>query len=263
MTYAKYDPGQLTEFADSVTGPGMFEHQPRETSVSSIACPICAATVTHHTDANLSHCVRCDHIFQTDLTVTMAYDAKYAHQYDLRPVREMSLLRWNFIQAHLALPAGSQVLDVGYGNGAFLKCAREAGMKIYGIDLHTEDFGIPVVDFDTDIEYDLICFFDSLEHFPDFSDVFKLRAKAVIVSIPNTPPSLLRAPHAWRHYKPGEHLHYFSRDSLDRIMRGWGFTRKHAEGFPEDDLRGKLQLDNKTADNIYTAIYMSGEDLPA
>ena len=192
------------------------------------------------------------------MTVSVAYDAAYARQYDTRPVKAMSEVRWHFIQTYLNLPMGSRVLDVGYGNGAFLKHAHTAGMKIHGIDIHSENFGIPHVGFDTPLVFDLICFFDSLEHFPDFSPIFKLRSRNIIVSIPNTPSFVLSRPQAWRHFKPGEHLHYFSHKSLDALMGHWGFPHKVAEGYPEDELRGKLLLGQQMADNIYTALYAGG-----
>jgi hypothetical protein len=128
-------------------------------------------------------------------------------------------------------------------------------MDIYGIDLHCEDFDIPVVGFDCKVEFDLISLFDSLEHFPDFAPVRKMRAQNVIVSIPNTPSILLSTPRSWRHFKPGEHLHYFSVTSLDIFMGSWGFPRKLVEGYPEDELRGKLSIRGGTMNNIYTAIY--------
>jgi hypothetical protein len=221
----------------------------------SVVCPVCGGACEAYTAHGLSSCCFCNHTFQTDLAVTISYDASYAHQYDHRPVREMSNLRWDFIQSELALPAGSRVLDVGYGNGAFLKRAREAEMSIFGIDLHTEDFDVPVVNFDTRQEYDLACFFDSLEHFPDFAPILRLNTRHVVVSIPDTPDFILTTPTKWRHYKPGEHLHYFSRSSLATFMRNWGFPRRLAEGYPEDRLRGKLAVDGVSYDNIYTAIY--------
>lgn len=189
------------------------------------------------------------------MNVTVAYDADYAHQYDSRPVKEMSAVRWDFLQSRLNLRKGSRVLDIGYGNGAFLKHARAEGMDIYGVDLHTEDFGVPVVTLETRIHFDLICFFDSLEHFPNFQPLLNLRSRNVIVSIPNTPAWLTSKPGAWRHYKPGEHLHYFSQRSLDNFMCDWGFDTKIADGYPEDALRGKLTIDGQILDNIYTAIY--------
>jgi hypothetical protein len=219
------------------------------------SCPVCRTACELHVVHGVSSCPRCHHVFQTDLAVTVAYDAAYAHQYDQRPVKEMSDLRWNFIQRALGLPAESRILDVGYGNGAFLKRAKAADMTIFGVDLHTEDFGIPVVNFDTPQDYDLVCFFDSLEHFPDFAPILQLETRNVIVSIPYTPDFILTAPTKWRHFKPGEHLHDFSRTSLDTFRRNWGFARRLAEGHPEDDLRGKLMVDGKRYNNIYTAIY--------
>ena len=222
---------------------------------SLVSCPVCHGLTQRLAVDNLSCCHGCHHTFQTDLNVSIAYDASYAHQYDFRPVTQMSDLRWNFIQAALDLQSASRVLDVGYGNGAFLKRAEAAGMSIFGIDLHTEDFGVPVVGFDTPQDYDLVCFFDSLEHLPDFAPIFGLNAHHVIVSIPNTPSFIQTKPECWRHFKPGEHLHYFSRTSLDMLMRIWGFSQRVVDGFPEDALRGKLVIDNTTLDNIYTVIY--------
>ena len=221
-------------------------------------CPVCGDGCDDHPHLNLSACRSCQHVFQSDLAVSVSYDAEYAHQYDSRPVKEMSDIRWDFIQSHLDLPAGSRVLDVGYGNGAFLKRAEAAGMSIFGIDLHSEDFGVPVVDFETPLSFDLVCLFDSLEHFPDFTPLLKLKTRNVIVSIPNTPDCILTTPKDWRHFKPGEHLHYFSYRSLERLMRIWGLQTKCADGFPEDALRGKLPLGGKLTNNIYTAIFRPG-----
>jgi SAM-dependent methyltransferase len=224
-------------------------------AVNVVVCPICWDSCDHYPAHGVSRCNFCQHTFQTDLAVAVSYDAAYAHQYDLRPVRQLSDLRWEFIQSRLRLPVASRVLDVGYGNGAFLKRARAADMAIFGIDLHSEDFGIPVVGFETRQDYDLVCFFDSLEHFPDFAPILHLSTRFVVVSIPNTPDFILTTPRKWRHFKPGEHLHYFSRASLDALMLSWGFRERLADGFPEDDIRGKLAIDGKRFDNIYTAIY--------
>jgi len=128
-------------------------------------------------------------------------------------------------------------------------------MQIFGIDVHNEDFGVPVVDYEAPHTYDLVCFFDSLEHFPSFEPIFQLRSRNVIVSIPNPPEFLLTTPDRWRHYKPGEHLHYFNPSSLDHLMRRLGFGRKVVQAHPEDAIRGKIQYDTRQHDNIVTIIY--------
>lgn len=228
---------------------------------SGIACPVCESGSVESRYSNLSKCDGCDHVFQTDLRVGVSYDARYAYKYDHFPTRPMSVLRWDLIQECLSLPAGSRILDIGYGNGAFLKHAQSAGMDIFGIDVHGEDFGIPAADYGDNASFDLICFFDSLEHFSDFENLRELRAPHVAISIPNRPGFLLDRPEAWRHYRPGEHLRYFSPGSLDRFMVARSFTRKRFEGYPEDAIRGKLRIGTDVFDNIYTAIYSRGEGL--
>jgi SAM-dependent methyltransferase len=242
--------GHLTR-RESAGPAGAVSHH----EISLRQCPVCDGCDVSDYRNSLSRCPGCEHIFQSDLRVTAVYDATYARRYDLRPHRAMSALRWNFIARWLRLTAGSRILDFGYGNGAFLKFARQHGMDVFGLDVHGEDFGVPDLDHDMADDFDLICFFDSLEHLPAFDRLFALRPANVIVSIPDPPDFLLEAPQNWRHYKPGEHLHYFSRGSLDCLMRKWGLTMKLADGCPEDDLRGKLRIDSRVYDNIYTAIY--------
>ena len=242
--------GHLTR-RESAGPAGAVSHH----EISLRQCPVCDGCDVSDYRNSLSRCPGCEHIFQSDLRVTAVYDATYARRYDLRPHRAMSALRWNFIARWLRLTAGSRILDFGYGNGAFLKFARQHGMDVFGLDVHGEDFGVPDLDHDMADDFDLICFFDSLEHLPAFDRLFALRPANVIVSIPDPPDFLLEAPQNWRHYKPGEHLHYFSRGSLDCLMRKWGVTMKLADGGPEDDLRGKLRIDSRVYDNIYTAIY--------
>lgn len=221
-----------------------------------ISCPVCFGVCYHYPEHNLSKCWDCRHIFQTDLNVTVSYDADYAHAYDVLPVREMSELRWNFIQSVLHLPPQSKILDIGYGNGAFLKRAQLDDMQIFGIDVHNEDFGIPRVDFHSPQKYDLVCFFDSLEHFPNFDAlVLFLSTKNVIVSLPNTPDFVLETPNLWKHYKPGEHLHYFSHESLYELLYQMGHKEVIIEGYPEDKIRGKLNINDIVYDNIKTVIF--------
>lgn len=220
-----------------------------------LSCPVCDGCELSYYPDNLSSCADCDHIFQSDLSISAVYDAAYAHKYDSYPHQEISTIRWNFIQQSLALPPHSKILDIGYGNGSFLKHTRQQGMDIYGIDLHGEDFGIPEIGYDSKIAFDLVCFFDSLEHFDVFDNPLSLKTQYAIVSIPDPVDCFLQTPREWRHYRPGEHLHYFSRTSLDLVMHRWGLAHKIAEGHPEDALRGKLRIKDRQYDNIYTAIY--------
>lgn len=71
----------------------------------------------------------------------------------------------------------------------------------------------------TEIEFNLVYFFDSLEHFDSFDLPSSLKTKDVIVSISNTIDFILETPQAWHHHKPGKHLHYFSHESLELVMK--------------------------------------------
>jgi hypothetical protein len=95
-----------------------------------------------------------------------------------------------------------------------------------------------------------VTFFDSLEHVPDLSEAKHLidRARLVLVSMPNR-PDRLEAFKTWKHYKPGEHLHYFGNDSLDCFMHP---KRLLSRSDVEDVIRGKL---GGVAQNIFTSVY--------
>lgn len=222
----------------------------------NVACPVCYHETNKISDV-LSCCPYCLHIFQTDLTISVKYDGNYLKQRYLNYTTcdVMSAVRAGFILGNVFLSTDAKILDVGYANGAFLKTVEKLGYDVYGIDLHGQDMGIREVSYTEPIVYDIVCFFDSLEHFSDLSLPQKLQTKNVAVSLPMIPPFFPTSPEKWKHYRVGEHLHYFSKQSLDFYMKRWGLTRKIAEGHPEDVVRGKLVVENKKYPNIYSAIY--------
>ena len=80
--------------------------------------------------------------------------------------------------------------------------------------------------------YDLLMLYDVLEHIPDFMEILPILQKAifVVVSVPIKPS---RMPwKAYKHFKPGEHLHYFTHDLLVHIFDTMEF-RVIAKGQPE------------------------------
>lgn len=202
-------------------------------------CPICRTRCDDTGDV-LSSCPVCKHIWQTGLAVKAVYDAKYIHErYDAYPTTEaMSYLRLGFVKA---FAKSGRLLDIGYGNGCFLKKAAKAGFDVFGSDVHGADYGIREVPLDeaANGSWDVVTFFDSLEHFPDLDlpRAVASRARVIVVSIPCRPDSF-PARKEWKHYRPGEHLHYFSRYSLELF-----FSPRHtvaSRSNVEDAIRGKL-----------------------
>ncbi len=182
-----------------------------------VACPVCDAE-TVQCGVELQHCPDCDHIFQYPPAIRVNYDKKYIQdRYDAYPTTEaMSYLRLGFVKA---VAQQGRLLDVGYGNGAFVKAALRSGFDAYGNDVHGCDYGIREADLNHGDFWDVVTFFDSLEHFPDLGIIKDLsrRSRTVIVSMPARPENF-PADLSWKHFRPGEHLHYFSDRSLSRLF---------------------------------------------
>lgn len=143
-------------------------------------------------------------------------------------------IRWEFVK----MTGAQTVLDYGCGCN-FLTIFQPHGI---GIDVDSYDIGHiePGVGYpQTGIKrdsYDLVCLFDVIEHVdwentPDtLMDATIQKAKWVAVSVPIKPGELPFE--EWKHYKPGEHLIYFTEESLDEFFRVRGFE-KVKSGYPE------------------------------
>lgn len=202
-------------------------------------CPVCSATTT--ADGELSVCGRCGHVYQTNLVSSTRYDQEYCDVYRRCPCAAMSKLRLRLLRR---LAARGSVLDVGCGLGHFVTAANRAGYAAYGNDLFDPP-GVPMQPLRSGT-WDVVTFFDSLEHFADLGDVRDLlgRTRRVLISLPHRPAWFPRQ-RDWKHYKPGEHLHYFSLESLCELMRPkvllWA-------NFAEDTIR-------RGRDNILTCAF--------
>jgi hypothetical protein len=76
--------------------------------------------------------------------------------------------------------------------------------------------------------YDIITMFDVIEHIPDVSafmqtikDLLVLEGIAVIAT-PNFHYGLFPSIETWKHYKPGEHLYGFSKQSMEALCKRLG-----------------------------------------
>jgi len=180
------------------------------------------------------------HWHQIELTGDMMkYDEKYM-QYYTKMDDSMSKLRFNMIAYHIG-PFES-ILDVGYGDGNFLDYCFNRSIKCYGNDIsnYTLTEGIGFVTNPSDIEVDVITFFDSLEHRTE-SDLLpflkSLKTKFIVVSLPwchsNMGPEYFKQ---WKHRKPNEHFHHFDYIGLVELLNKAGFKTIHV-GNDEDIIR--------------------------
>jgi len=164
---------------------------------------------------------------------------------------EMAYLRLGYIIGVIGRVPLS-VLDVGYGTGDFLKVCNRIVDRCAGHDLF-RDLLPAGCDFVQDItaqHYDVVTFFDSLEHYPDIDFVQKLNCNYVVVSLPWCHNISDEWFSTWKHRKPDEHLHHFDLSSLTNFMRSQGF-RLVGNSNVEDTIRKSAS----TLPNILTAVF--------
>lgn len=172
----------------------------------------------------------------------------------------MSLLRLHFIRDHMEI-RGKSVLDVGYGNGDFLKTCYKQGMYAWGHDVSGYPLWsrIRIAPSMFEAHYDLITFFDSLEHFTSLDFVKDLDCKHICVSVPwcHYPDDKVDFNWfvEWKHLRPEEHFFHFSRKALVKFMESSGYYLVDYDNI-EDSIRG---VGPDGMPNILTAFFTKGK----
>jgi hypothetical protein len=126
--------------------------------------------------------------------------------------------RWNFI----ATAKAKRILDYGSGVGWFRAFRPDDDLIVDTYDIaNYPQTGI------NEQEYDVVCFWDSLEHIPDLDGIGWLlkRTKFVAITVPIFPSHGKELLEHWKHYKPGEHLHYFTLELLDNFFKNYNLKR--------------------------------------
>ena len=191
-----------------------------------------------------------------DRRITAVYDHAYVARYERYPQAELSRIRAELVNRWA--PDAVNVLDVGCGTGAFLEAMRamQPNAKLFGHDISP----YPLPDFIRKWhlgwsagDWDVVTFFDSLEHFDDLTCIKLLRAQTVVVSLPWYHPYLGPEWFArWKHRRPGEHLWHFTPETLARLFHRAGMRAVYV-GNPEDAVR-KPEPDAQ-GPNILTMVF--------
>ena len=138
-----------------------------------------------------------------------------------------------------ALPAKGKLLDVGAATGFFVGLAGEAGFDAEGVDIsdHAASHGrakglsirTGVID-DMSGYFDAITMLDVIEHVPDPRAVLRkaaalLRSGGVLViNTPDVGSFVARiCGRYWHAIIPPEHLYYFNRTNMRRLLEEVGF----------------------------------------
>lgn len=221
-----------------------------------VNCPICYGNAILW--GPTIRCQKCAGVSMTNRETTAVYDEEYvAKRYDTYPrLREMSKLRLAVIERAIEQYTDDYnhtLLDVGYGNGDFIRHARHFGWDAYGNDVNPTPYsGVrtrPLPETYHDEDYEVITFFDSLEHFENLGSVRLVArcAKYIVVSHPTIPRSFrewtsdVENPPHWHHYRPGEHHYHFTPYTLAKLFtNGTSTATPIYIGNPEDEIRGAL-----------------------
>ncbi len=218
-----------------------------------IACPVCDGTDFRHLfDKGGEPFVRCNGCSLTLInprppfdTIRDNYDAAYSAGYTRKA--EAKIIRARKRVARIGREHG-RWLDVGCSAGFVVKAATEAGFEAWGVDIEAdgiaygrdtlglsrlacgvlEDQHYPAAHFDVISAYDVI------EHVPDLNlfvaELARILAPDGVIDIGTPDIGHWRVPRAlaqWNELKPSEHLYYFNRRTLGRLLARHGLRIVH------------------------------------
>lgn len=205
------------------------------------------------------HNYECDNngvIYQIDKK-SFLYDNNYVNtRYNSYGVQTelMSHLRLGYIIGSVGYTP-TKILDVGYGNGSFLTTCTSVIQKCYGHDIS----GYPIppkCEFVSNIfhdNYDIVTFFDSLEHYDNPYFLNKINTKFVCISVPWCHYIDDEWFENWKHRRPDEHLWHFNDSGLISFMKYQGYDCINICNI-EDTIRKPLT----PLPNILTGIFKNG-----
>lgn len=133
---------------------------------------------------------------------------------------------------------GRRLLDVGCGDGSFLLAAQRNGWQVAGTEIEPKQalsLGLEVhqdvAEFPTDIAFDCVTLWHSLEHLPRPAETLRLVCDRLrpggflFVSVPDAGGWQARFfGRHWLHLDVPRHLFHFNQVSLRRLFETTGFT---------------------------------------
>ena len=119
----------------------------------------------------------------------------------------------------------ARLVDVGYGNGDFLKACTGTVRELFGCDL--SEYPVPEgskkIALSDISNVDVTCFFDSLEHFDDITVVKNIDTKYIFISVPWCHNPSVEWFKNWYHRRENEHLYHFNDVSIVKFFDECGY----------------------------------------
>lgn len=153
------------------------------------------------------------------------YDEEYFHNYRRSAFTDIGLA---LTEARISLVDKfsdweDRVCDVGVGSGEFASwCNHGYDVNPFAVEFlkNMEIYANPY-----DEEFDHLCFWDVLEHIEDPREILSRAKKGVFISMPiyYSFEDILNS----KHFKPNEHIWYFSVIGLTKFMKENHFELQH------------------------------------
>jgi hypothetical protein len=166
-----------------------------------------------------------------NVDTTSIYDDGYFDKYQsyegTRIAERLTVFRENLVYSYVDT---EDCLEIGVGSGLFVRESGCMGNDIMpkAID-HLKSIG-KYYDVNTKSrKFKAVCFWDSIEHVPSVTDITNMLDHAeeyVFMSVPVMDHSLTSNLHKlveWKHFRPNEHVWYFSIRGVIRFMEMAGF----------------------------------------
>lgn len=165
--------------------------------------------------------VQFDHGVWKHTAPPMKYDGAYFEDYILRDAsrmgEELTRARIDFVCEHYS----GRVVDIGIGGGRFVQESGGLGFDVNSAAIQWLKKGNLWCDPYKGNGVDAVTCWDSLEHIPEPEALLNQVRKWIFVSL----PIFRDMDHlkSSKHYKPGEHIWYFTHDGFVRWLSRHGF----------------------------------------
>lgn len=137
------------------------------------------------------------------------YTLAYKEKQSTNP--RMSWLRLGWLSSHISYEGlkDMSVVDIGSGNGTFVREASTVFKEVEAYDLTGDSIGEEEL---YGRHWDLVVLSDVLEHYDDIDKFWDLDFEFAMVSFPETPDPTKFDLNIWRHFKPDEHIYCLNSD---------------------------------------------------
>ena len=217
----------------------------------TIACPVCGSDDFRHLfelqGEPFVRCKRCTLALinprPTPSSLRERYDEAYSAAYVRKSEKKLKRSRHRVKRLKREYRLDGRWLDVGCSAGFVVKAAEEAGFEAHGVDIEASgiEYGRNTLGLERlacgaladqrypDGHFNAISAYDVLEHVPALRifvrELKRILAPGGVIDIGTPDIGHWRVPQAlstWNELKPSEHLYYFDRTTLRRLLSGNG-----------------------------------------